>query len=51
MKTVWFCKLETIKNLIFDLYFLMKPKLRLNIETKVQNFKKTNFKNFKLYFM
>ena len=29
----------------------MKPKLRLNIEIKVQNFKKTNFKNFKLYFM
>ena len=29
----------------------MKPKLRLNIETKVQNFKKTNFKNFKLCFM
>ena len=29
----------------------MKPKLRLNIETKVQNFKKANFKNFKLYFM
>ena len=29
----------------------MKSKLRLNIETKVQNFKKTNFKNFKLYFM
>ena len=29
----------------------MKPKLRLNIETKVQNFKKTNFKNFELYFM
>ena len=28
----------------------MKPKLRLNIETKVQNFKKTNLKNFKLYF-
>ena len=31
--------------------FLMKLKLRLNIETKEQNFKKTNFKNFKLYFM
>ena len=30
----------------------MKPKLRLNIETKVQNLKKkTNLKNFKLYFM
>ena len=29
----------------------MKPKLRLNIETKVQNFEKTNFKNFDLYFM
>ena len=29
----------------------MKPKLRLNIETKVQNLKKTNFKNFELYFM
>ena len=29
----------------------MKPKLRLNIETKVQDFKKTNFKNFELYFM
>ena len=29
----------------------MKPKLRFNIKTKVQNFKKTNFKNFKLYFM
>ena len=29
----------------------MKPKLRLNIETKAQNFKKTNFKNFELYFM
>ena len=29
----------------------MKPKLILNIETKVQNFKETNFKNFKLYFM
>ena len=29
----------------------MKPKLRLNIETKVQNFKKTNFINFELYFM
>ena len=29
----------------------MKPKLRLNIETKVQKFKKTNLKNFKLYFM
>ena len=29
----------------------MKSKLRLNIETKVQNLKKTNFKNSKLYFM
>ena len=29
----------------------MKLKLRLNIETKVQNFKKTHFRNFKLYFM
>ena len=29
----------------------MKLKLRLNIETKVQNFKKSNFKNFELYFM
>ena len=29
----------------------MKQKLRLNIETKVQNFKKSNFKNFELYFM
>ena len=29
----------------------MKPKSRLNIETKVQNLKKTNFKNFELYFM
>ena len=29
----------------------MKPKLRLNIETKLQNLKKTNFKNFELYFM
>ena len=29
----------------------MKPNLSLNIETKVQNFKKTNFKNFELYFM
>ena len=29
----------------------MKLKLRLNIETKEQNFKKTNFKNFELYFM
>ena len=29
----------------------MKPKLRFNIETKAQNLKKTNFKNFKLYFI
>ena len=29
----------------------MKSKLRLNIETKLQNFKKTNFKNFEFYFM
>ena len=29
----------------------MKPKLRLNIVTKLQNLKKTNFKNFELYFM
>ena len=29
----------------------MKQKLRLNIETKLQNFEKTNFKNFELYFM
>ena len=29
----------------------MKLKLRLNIETKEQNFKNTNFKNFKLYFV
>ena len=29
----------------------MKLKLNLYIETKEQNFKKTNFKNFKLYFM
>ena len=29
----------------------MKPKLRLNIETKAQNLKETNSKNFKLYFM
>ena len=29
----------------------MKPKLRLNIETKVQNFQKANFRNFKLYFI